>query len=200
MSRTTPARDKIDLAKPLRVLSTDEWRSQSSPGLHLWNPVAENCSRRLTLMQVFVTGMHFNTASPFPAACFHTSIGAGDTLKRSQPRQSVRRELLPLEHLRGRALVGLAHAPAGARLRRLPCSLAARLLVFSFRCSLRRFFTRCHLLVRAPPHGGCKKRRGWFRAEQGGVEAVRGGEKRTEASWNGGKRDGNGPPRPRHCA
>ena len=167
--------------------------SRSNPGLRLWKPAAESCSRRPTLMQVLVHGMDLNAASSFRAACFHTSIGAGDTLKRSQPRQSVRRELLPLEHLRGTALVGLADAAAGARLRRLPCSLAARLLVFSLRCSLRPFFTRCHLLVRAPPHGGCHKRRGWFRAEQGGVEAV-------EAGWNGGKRDGNGPPRPRHCA
>ena len=68
-----------------------------------------------------------------------------------------------------------------------------RLLVFSLRCSPRPLFTRCHPLVRAPPHGGCHKRRGWLRAEQGGVEAV-------GAGWNGGKRDGNGPPRPRHCA
>ena len=168
--------------------------------MHLWNPVAENCFRRLTFMQVFVTGMHLNTASPFPAACFHASIGARDALKRSQPRKSVRHEQLPLEHLRGTALVRVAHAAAGSRLRLLPCSLAARLLVFSLRCSLRPCFTRCHLLLRAPPHGGCKKRRGWIRAEQGGVEAVRGGGKRPEARWNGGKRDGNGPPRPRHCA
>ena len=88
-------------------------------------------------MQVLVHGMDLNAASSFPAACFHTSIGAGDTLKRSQPRESDRRELLPLEHLRGTALVGVAHAAAGSRLRRLPCSLAARLLVFSLRCSPR---------------------------------------------------------------
>ena len=159
----------------------------------MWNPVAENCSRRPTLMQVFATGMHLNIASPFPAACFHASIGARDALKRSQPRKSVRHEQLPLEHLRGTALVRVAHAAAGSRLRLLPCSLAARLLVFSLRCSPRPFFTRCHPLARAPPHGGCQKRRGWFRAEQGGVEAV-------EAGWKGGKRDGNEPSRPRHCA
>ena len=174
-------------------MTIDERCSRSKPGLHLWNPAAESCSRRPTLMQVLVHGMDLNAASSFPAACFHTSIGAGDTLKRSQPRESVRRELLSLEHLRGTALVGVAHAAAGFRLRRLPCSLAARLLVFSLRCSPRPFFIRCHPLVRAPPHGGCQKRRGWFRAEQGGVEAV-------EAGWKGGKRDGNGPPRPRHCA
>ena len=75
-----------------------------------------------------------------------------------------------------------------------------RLLVFSLRCSPRHFFTRCHPLVRAPPHGGCKRRRGRFRAEQCGVKAVEGGGKRPEAGWNGGKRDANGPPRPRHCA
>ena len=166
----------------------------------MWNPVAENGSRRLTLMQVFVTGMHLNTASPFPADYFDASIGAGDALKRSQPRQTVSRGLLPLEHPCGTALVRAAHPAGGSRLTRLPFSPAARLLVSSLRCSLRPFFTRCHLPVRAPPHGGCKKRRGWFRAEQGGVEAVRGGGKRPEASWNGGKRDGNGPPRPRDCA
>ena len=181
-------------------MTTDEQCSRSKPGLHLWNPTAESCSRRPTLMQVLAHGMELSAASSFPAACFHTSIGAGDTLKRSQPRQTVRRELLPLEHLRGTALVGVAHAAAGSRLRRLPCSPAARLLVFSLRCSPRHFFTRCHPLVRAPPPGGCKKRRGWFRAEQGGVEAVQGGGKPPEAGWNGGKRDRNGPPRPRHCA
>ena len=174
-------------------MTTDERCSRSKPGLHLWNPAAESCSRRPTVMQVLVHGMDLNAASSFPAACLHTRIGAGDTLKRSQPRQTVRRELLPLEHLRGTALVGVAHAAAGSRLRRLPCSLAARLLVFSLRCSPPHFFTRCHPLVRAPPHGGCQQRRGWFRAEQGGVKAV-------EAGWKGGKRDGNGPSRPRHCA
>ena len=195
MSRTgvKPARDKIDVAKPLRVLNTDERCSRSNPGLKLWNPVAGNSSRRPTLMQVLVHGMDLNAASSFPAACFHTSIGAGDTLKRSQPRESVRRELLPLEHLRGTALVGVAHAAAGSRLRRLPCSPAARLLVLSFCWSPRHLITRCHPLVRPPPRGGCQKRRGWFRAEQDGVEAV-------EAGWKGGKRDGNGPPRPRHGA
>ena len=151
-------------------------------------------------MQVLVPGMHLNAASPLPAAYFDASIGAGDALKRSRPRETVRRGLLPLEHAGGTALVGAAHPAGGSHLGRLPCFLAARLLVFSLRCSPRPFFTRCHPLVRAPPHGGCKKRRGWIRAEQGGVEAVRGGEKRPEASCNGGKRDGNGPPRPRHCA
>ena len=174
-------------------MTTEESCSRSTPGLHLWNPGDEVFSWRPTLMQVLVDGMGLNAANSFPAACFHTSIGAGDTLKRSQPRESIRRELLSLEHLRETALVGVAHAAAGSRLRRLPCSFAAWLLVSSLRCSPRPFFTRCHPLVRAPPHGGCQKRRGWFRAEQGGVEAV-------EAGWNGGKRDGNGPPRPRHCA
>ena len=165
-------------------MTTEEVCSRSNPGLHLWNPVAESCSRRLTFMQVLVQGMALNAASPFPAACFHTSIGAGDTLKRSQPRQTVRRELLPLEHLRGTALVWVAHAAAGSRLRRLPCSLAARLLVLSFCCPARHLITRCHPFVRAPPPGGCKKRRGWFRAERGGVEAVRGGRKRAGTAVN----------------
>ena len=174
-------------------MTTDERCSRSKPGLHLWNPAAESCSRRLTLMQVLVHGMALTAASSFPAAGFQTSIGGGNTLKRSQPRERLRRELHPLEHLRGTALVGGAHAAAGSRLRRLRCSLAARLLVFSLRCSPRPFFIRFHPLVRAPQHRGCQKRRGWFRAEQGGVEAVK-------AGWKGGKRDGNGPPRPRHCA
>ena len=178
-------------------MTTDEGCSRSKPGLHLWNPAAESCSRRPTLMQVLVHGMDLNAASSFPAACLHTRTGAGDTLKRSQPRQTVSRGLLPLEHPGGTALVRAVHPAGGSRLRRLPCSPAARLLVFSLRCSPRHFFTRCHPLVRAPPPGGCKKRRGWFRAEQGGVEAVQGGGKRPEAGWNGGKRDGNGPPRPR---
>ena len=156
-------------------MNTDERCSRSNPGLHLWNPVAENCSRRPTFMQVLVPGMHLNETIPFPPDYFGASPGDGDALKRSQPRQTVRRELLPLEHLRGTALVGVAHAAAGSRLRLLPCSLAARLLVFSLRCSPRPFFTRCHPLVRAPLHGGCKKRRGWFRAEQGGVKPVQGG-------------------------
>ena len=81
--------------------------SRSNPGLRLWKPAAESCSRRPTLMQVLVHGMDFNAASSFRAACFHTSICAGDTLKRNQPRESDRRELLPLEHLRGTALVWL---------------------------------------------------------------------------------------------
>ena len=181
-------------------MTTEKRCSRSNPGLRLWKPAAESCSRRPTLMQVLVHGMDLNAASSFRAACFHTSIGAGDTLKRSQPRESDRHELPPLEHLRGTVLVWVAHAAAGSSLRRLPCFFAARLLVFSLRCSPRPVFTRCHPLVRAPPHGGCKKRRGWLRAEQGGAGAVQGGGKRPEAGWNGGKRDGNGPPRPRHCA
>ena len=88
-------------------------------------------------MQVLVRGMHLHVASPFPAVYFDASLGAGDALKRSQPRQTVRLGLLPLEQLGGTALVGVAHAAAGSRLRRLPCSLAARLLVFSLRCSPR---------------------------------------------------------------
>ena len=88
-------------------MNTGERCSRSNPGLHLWNPVAESCSRRPTLVQVLVHGVDLNAASSFRAACFHTSIGAGDTLKRSQPRERDRRDLLLLEHLRGTALVWL---------------------------------------------------------------------------------------------
>ena len=42
-------------------------------------------------MQVLVPGMHLHAASPFPAAYFDASLGAGDALKRSQPRETVRR-------------------------------------------------------------------------------------------------------------
>ena len=143
----------------------------------MWHPVAENCSRRPTLMQVFVTGMHLNTASPFPADYFGASIGAGDAPKRSQPRQTVSRGLLPLEHLAGTALVTVAHPAGRSRFRRLPCRPAARLLLLSLRCSDRHLFTRCAPLVRAPPLGGSKKRRGCFRAEQGGEAGGSGLEK-----------------------
>ena len=149
----------------------------------MWHPVAENCSRRPTFMQVLVPGIHLNATSPFPADYFDASPGAGEALKRSQPRQIVRRGLLPLEHAGGTALVRAAHPAGGSRLRRLPCSPAARLLFSSLRCSPRYFSTRRHPLVREPPLGGCKKRRGWFRAEQGGVGAVQGG-------GNGRKRGG----------
>ena len=157
-------------------MTTEKRCSRSNPGLRLWKPAAESCSRRPTLMQVLVHGMDLNAASSFRAACFHTSIGAGDTLKRSQPRESDRHELPPLEHLRGTVLVWVAHAAAGSSLRRLPCFFAARLLVFSLRCSPRPFFTRCHPLVRAPPHGGCHKRRG--------------GSERSRAVWRRWKRAG----------
>ena len=157
-------------------MTTDERCFRSKPGLHLWNPAAESCSRRPTLMQVLVHGMDLNAASSFPAACFHTSIGAGDTLKRSQPRKSVRRELPPLDHLRGAALVGSAHTATGFGLRRLPCSLAARLLVFSLRCS-----PRSSSFVVTPS------------SEHRHTEAARrgeGGSERSRAVWRRWKRAG----------
>ena len=40
------------------------------------------------------------------------------------------------------------------------------------------------VLVRRPPHGGWKERRRWFRAEQGGVEAVESGRKRARTAVN----------------
>ena len=87
LSRTGlwPVRDKIDLEKCLPVRIPEKPSPRSEVGLNLRNAGPPELT---------------------PAAYFNASIGAGGVLKRSKPRRTVRRGLLPFKHRCGTVGVG----------------------------------------------------------------------------------------------